>query len=334
MKTKLEIVVLAAIVVAIGLYLALREGDRTHYSLPTLPSVGADKISKIQIEGPQGSLTLEKRDTRWRIVPEDYPADPEKVDRVLEAVGDLTLTALVSETESYGRYELDDARKVSLRAWDGDRLVREVDIGKAAGTFQHTHVKLPGDPNVYHARGDFRMTVDKPMADFRDPSVMTFDAGAATSVQIQTAGGELRFDAKAETPEGREAGGDAESGEETPPAKVWSAPDGPAADAESLEAIVDFMAGLKADGFLEADPGKDGEEPAYRITVTAGEKTHTLSVYDAGEEAGSFPATASDSPYPFELSRFDGDDLRNHVDTLTKPPAPEEGEDGGGAPSD
>lgn len=327
MKLKKEYLVLAAIILALGLYLALRQTDRTLYELPDIPEVSAKKISKITINGPEGQVDLEKQDEKWRLLPQGYPADSDKVGRVLDAIDDLTLTAMVSESGNYARYELEGDKKVTLKAWDGDRLKREIDIGKAAGTFNHTHVKLPEDPKVYHARGDFRLVVDKPADEFRDKTVMRFDRTVAKAVEI-TADDQTLALALSEPPaEGDTAGNTSEENPdegETPEAPtVWTKADGGEADVEKVNAVIDFMADLKCDSFLEEDRKDALTDPAYRITVT-GDKAYTVSIFPkASEEATTYPALSSESPYPFELSQFDVDDLKGHIEGLTEVPSTE-----------
>lgn len=318
MRLKKEYLVLAAIIVALGLYLTLRNTDRTLYELPELPEVSAKRISKLDITGPEGKVVLEKQDEKWRILPQGYPADKDKVERVLDAIDDLTLTTLVSESENYARYELDEAKRVELKAWDGDKLKREIEIGKTAGTFKHTHVKLSGDPNVYHARGDFRHSVNNPLEEFRDKSVMAFDKTTAKSVEIMAEGKPIRLAMKEIPPaESNPSDTDENAGEKAPEIQtVWSTEDGKEADVEPINNIIRFMADLKCDGYLEETVKDTLTDPAYRVTVTA-DKTYTVSVFPkATEEANTYPAISSESPYPFELSQFDVDDLKKNIEAL------------------
>jgi hypothetical protein len=70
---------------------------------------------------------------------------PRLAQEMLDTLGGLTLTALVSESKNYALYELDDAQKANVKAWQGDQLKRDVDVGKAAPSFRHTFVRLAGD---------------------------------------------------------------------------------------------------------------------------------------------------------------------------------------------
>ena len=101
-----------------------------------------------------------KEGSDWKIVPENYSADPQKVKDMLAVVEGLTLTELISESKNYQRYDLDAKDSVRLKCWVKDGLRFELLIGKPAGSFNHTFVKLPEDDEVYHAKGNFRNKFD------------------------------------------------------------------------------------------------------------------------------------------------------------------------------
>ena len=54
MKIKKEYIILAAIILALALYLYFHEEQRTLYQLPVLPEVSAKDISKIEIDKVMG----------------------------------------------------------------------------------------------------------------------------------------------------------------------------------------------------------------------------------------------------------------------------------------
>ncbi|MFZ7124589.1 MAG: DUF4340 domain-containing protein [Desulfobacterales bacterium] len=328
MKLKKETIVLAVVIAALGLYIALRKTDRTLYELPSIPVVEAGEISRIEITGPQGKILLEKADDRWKLPPDGFDADAGKVDRLLDAIDDLALTALVSESGNYARYDLDHAKRVILKAWSGDRLVREIEVGKEAGTFNHTHVKLPEDPKVYHARGDFRPLVDRPLGDFRDKRVMTFDRTAAKVLDVAAGETPLRLTftetpAGGENPESdpEEAGTDSESKAGTNTA--WTTPEGREVEAAAVNDIIGFMADLECESFMDPSQKETLTDPMYRLTVTA-DKDYSVSIFPkASEEANTYPALSSESPYPFELSRWKVDDLKENIDAISGAPESE-----------
>ena len=186
MKFKKEYAILSVIIVALGLYLFFRNADRTTYTLPVLPAVDAQDLTKIEIGKGSRIVVLTRSDDGWTVSPGDYPADAGLVRPMLEALAGLTATTLISETKNYARYELDEEHQVRVSAYAGDRAVRTFHIGKAADTWRHTHITLADDPNVYHARGNFRMDFDQTVENLRDKTVLQFEKYAVKEIAIET----------------------------------------------------------------------------------------------------------------------------------------------------
>ena len=184
MKAKKEYLILIVIIIALGLYLVFRSPDRTQYELPQLPNVETAEITKIEVSKGDKSVVLKKEGDDWTIQPEGYPADGDKVKRMLEAVEQLAVTALVSESKSYSLYDLDDDKKITVKAWSGDKLQREFDLGKAASSFRHTFVRLAGDDRVYHGLGNFRGKFDQTIDNLRNKTVLSFDQEEIEGIRL------------------------------------------------------------------------------------------------------------------------------------------------------
>ncbi|MBW2563516.1 MAG: DUF4340 domain-containing protein, partial [Deltaproteobacteria bacterium] len=191
MKIKKEYIILAVIIAALLLYLSQRKTDRTLYKLPDVPEISNSNITKIEINKNSTPIILSKEGDLWTIGPKKYPADTLKVKNMLDVMGKLTLTALVSESKSYNRYNLDDDNKITVKAFDKDKLKLEFDIGKAASSFRHTFVKIAGDERVFHARGSFREKFDKTVDDLRDKTVLAFKINEIRELHISKGKNEM-----------------------------------------------------------------------------------------------------------------------------------------------
>lgn len=117
MKLKKEYFILAAILVALILYLALHRSNRTHYQLPELSEVTGKHISKLEITTAGNSIIFNQKDNTWNIEPNGYRADSTKVKNILNVIEKLKLTALVSESKNYIRYDLSNDKNIHVKAW-------------------------------------------------------------------------------------------------------------------------------------------------------------------------------------------------------------------------
>ena len=184
MKLKKEYIILAVIIIALSVYLYKRSSDRTLYQLPEIPKVARKDITKLRITRGKTAIVLNKKDDKWYIEPAGYPADANKVKDMLNALENFTLTALVSESKNYNRYELDDAQKTNVKVWQGDDLRLDFDLGKTAPSFRHTFVRPSGEERVFHAQGNLKNSFDVGMDQLRDKTVLAFNPADIQQVEI------------------------------------------------------------------------------------------------------------------------------------------------------
>jgi hypothetical protein len=315
MKQKKEYIVLVIVIVALALYLVLRKSDSTHYQMPQLAELTPKQISRIEVKAKDKSLELYKKDDRWYVGSKPYLADNKKVGEMLDVLVALKVTALVSESANYIRYDLSDDKKITLKAWAGDQLKRELEIGKVANTFQHTFIKLPKDRSVYHGRGNFRRNFDVNLDQLQDKTVFFFDKSKITEVVIQS-GGKSLIATKSEISKGasdQPAGnqGDAIKRENPHEDKktVWQAADGKKVDESELNSLFSILSGLSCERYIENRKKEDFKDPIFKVRLK-GIKAHTLSIFDKRDKkANEYPAVSSENSDPFILSNWTADKI-------------------------
>jgi hypothetical protein len=331
MKSKKEYLILGGIIILLALYLAFQKKDRTYYELPKLPEVKKADITALKITKADHAVELKKKDDKWMILPEKYPADSAKIDPMLDIITGLTVTAMVSESENYNRYELDDAKKISIQALAGDKTVRAFDMGKTAPSNQHTFIRLPDDKRVYHARENFKTKFDVTADALRDLTVLAFDKTQIQQIEIQAkAKKPLVLSMKqepveaavkpgeppAETPEGKPADEKAPDEPETPekqapPKTVWQSADGGAMKDTDVNSLLDSVSKLKCKEFIKDKTKADFTSPIYTVKLQ-GDKTYELSVFEKiKKDDNMYPAVSSESEYPFLLPQYKVEDLIN-----------------------
>lgn len=310
MKAKKEYLILVIIIIAAGLYLAFHKKDQTQYQLPEISKIERDAVTRLEIVTRGETIGLTKKGDRWLIAPQDYPADGAKVKSMLFALEDMILTDLVSESKAYVRYQLDDSQKITVKAWAGDKVVREFDIGKEAATYQHTFIRLPANPNVYHARGDFRRKFAESATDLRDREVLAFDPDALEKIRV-TSGPDTFVMTRRAVPQADQTG---EKPAET--AKpVWAGPDGQSVDSGVLDSFLSSINNIKCENYLEGRQKDEFEGPVFEIALE-GKQAFTLALFKKEKEKDTvLPATSSYNAYPFTLSN---DRLESWQKTFSK----------------
>ena len=321
MKLKKEYGILVAIIVALVLYLVFREQEKTHYRLPKLPRVAGTEISKIEISKANTSVVLSKKDNTWHIDPKGYSVDSRKIKEMLTTIEKLTVTALVSESKNYSRYDLGNDKKITVRAWAGDNLRREFDVGKTAPSFRHTFVKIAGDDRVYHARDNFRGKFDRSTEDLWDRTVLSFERTEIEGIQITKGEQSILLGRKQIPPE---ISTDQKPEVENPPPSrlqiVWENPDGKKGDESTINRLLVTLSNLRCEKYLEGHKKDEFSNPIYTLTLK-GAQDYSLSIFTkSAKEATSYPAISSQSNFPFLLTDRQAEGImKNPEEMLEKP---------------
>jgi len=333
MKLKKEYIILPVIIAALVLYLVLHKSDRTHYTLPHPDKVAAKQIDKIEIKKGDHTIGLIKKDDAWLIGEKAFPANRSKTDKMLDVISDFTISALVSESENYTRYELDAPQKITVKAFEGNTLRRAFDLGKEAATFQHTFVKLPENPNVYHARGNFRSTFDQTVSDLRDKVVLTFKNDDIKEIVVKRNEKTIHLKQKevddssrpapkekdTKTSEDQKPAKDEKTEPPAPKKKVWESTDGEKVKENEINNFLRMLSHYECNAFMEDKTKEDLTAPLTQITLKdAGE--HTLTLFaKLDKDAKKTPAITSANAYPFFLSDSQVDNLNKKIDVLIEP---------------
>jgi hypothetical protein len=313
MRLKKQHVILLGVIAILLIYLLLGTGrNKISYKVPRLTQLAQEEITKVEIFKADQSLVLSGQEEDWLILPQEYPADPVKVRDMLETISGLTLTELAAEKENYERYELDEGGRIRVKAYSGEQVVREFDIGKVPSTYRHTFVRLADDTKVYYARESFRSRFDQEIKDLRHKVVMTFDKNEISEIRITQAGETMTLSktmvpVEPESKPADQEGEDPETATVPEPAEqeAWVTSEGKTADNNTLDAILSEMSDLRCDEFLEEDISEQEQEPVFAITVK-GSKDFTLRIFTKQDDdaAAKYPALSSESPYAFLLSTY------------------------------
>lgn len=314
---KKEYFLLFAAIAVLSAYLMLTGRDRTQYELPEIPGVEKKAISKIEVGKKDHQLVLNRADDAWKIGPEKYPADPTKIEAMLDALSGLTLTAMVSESKTYDRFDLTDDKKIQVKGFSGPnpQPVIQFGVGKAAATRQHTFVLIPGDDRVYHGRGNFRPAFDADVDGLRDKTIFKIAARDINDVIIHKGGDTLMLSRQPIVPEKK----DGESGENAGEQKSgfkWVSASGQEADQAELNKLFSDLSDVKCQKFIYDKP-KDGfSNPVYTVTVKS-DREYTLSVYEKrNPDDGEFPATSSENDSPFLLPKWTAEKIMDGFEKL------------------
>jgi hypothetical protein len=317
MKIKKEYFILAGVMAALILYLVLHRSDRTHYKLPAITGVSGKQISKLEIGKADKTLVLNKKDNTWYIDPKGYPADSDKVKNMLDVIEKLTLTALVSESKNYVRYDLTDDKKITVKAWNGKTLSREFDIGKAANTYQHTFVRLATDFNVYHARGNFRRKFDQTVDELRDKTVLSYTQKHIREITLTKDKKTITLTQKQiSEQEGKKKDKPDKTSEKPETKIVWQDTEGKKTDTAKVDRLLSSLNSLECETYINDAKKDDFKNPTCAV-VLKGDKEYSLSVFaKKDKDAKTYPAISSENDYPFLLTESQVESIKSKIEDV------------------
>ena len=302
MKLKKELFILVAVIIGLSVYLFVRKQDRALYDLPKLPPVAGSEITRIEITGPRSNLVLNRDDKGWSIGDQKVAASKSKVQQMIDTIEDLALTELISTSGDNVRYDLTPDKKIQVKAWTGDTLVREFDIGKTAPSFRHTFVRIADNPNVYNARDNFRSKFDQELADLRDMQVLSFPVSEIQQVQVTRGSESLLLERRESALEQSTSEPTDEAA--TAPVKaelIWQTAEGVKANQARLDSFLTTLSQLNCDSYVAERSKEDFSSPVYHIRVK-GAQDYELAIFGKlGEDADKHPAISSQNAYPFYL---------------------------------
>lgn len=317
MKSKKEYILAGIVIIILAAYLVIHKTDKTHYELPVIPELSQADITSITISKTNQTIELKKKDDKWVIYPKKYPADNAKVDAMVDIIKSLKVTALVSESKNYNRYELDPKHKISVQAGSGEKVLRGFDMGKAAPSNRHTFIKLPDDDSVYHARESFRNKFDTTIDALRDNTVLTVDKDQIQQIAIKDKDGNLVLSMKKVPVEVKVASESEKPGKSknTAPQKnitpelVWQDADGKPVKESDINNLFANISNLKCQSYIVDKTKADFIDPMYILTMT-GTKTYILSVFEKiNKDDDAYPAISSENDYPFMLPAYKMDNM-------------------------
>lgn len=321
MKIKKEYILLAVIIIALSVYLYMRNTDKTHYTLPVLPEVNGKDISKIEIIQSEKAIILSNTDGEWKIEPNQYIADSKKVKEMVDILENLTLSTLVSESKSYNRYDLHEDKKISIKAWSGEIVSREFDIGKTASSNNHTFVKLSDDPRVFHARENFRKKFDQIVENLRDKSVLTFEKNEIQEIHLTKGETSLVLSLKQspiEITPVKEETSEGKTPEKTEP--IWLTADGKKGDKTKINSLLSTLSSLTCEKYIEDKKKEDLLNPICTLLVK-GPQEYSISIFEKPDkETNNHPAVSSENDYPFWLSDWRAKKILINPDEILEKP--------------
>ena len=257
MKTR-NLVILSAIVIALGAYIFLFERHQPSSEEVrdaadrVLRDFDRDRVTGLLVDGDGGRLRLEKADGSWRIAePIEFPADESTVSSTLGSLANLDADRRLPLAEvSLADFGLEPpTATVTLRMDDGSEV--SVAVGSEMPLGSRRALRVAGADELVIAPGWFATDLERDLDDWRSRDVVDLRADQVASIDIQAGEDSIRA---------------VRIGER------WQllSPLEDLADRDHLQALVSDLGALRIEEFLDdtADPAALGlDQPEYELLI-------------------------------------------------------------------
>ena len=253
------------------------------------PDFNKENVTKIEITASGETTTLAKENNQWLVASmENYPADAEGIEDVLDKVTELKTTGLVSSNpEKQAQFEVDSSGTEAKLLDAGGNVQAHLFLGKTTPGYLSSYVRTADSNNVYVGKGNLKATFDKGTRTWKDRTIFSFNKGDVTHLSIKSEEEEIELEMDAEG--------------------KWqmTKPEAIAAVEPELDALLDSLSDLDTDDFADASDlseyGLDAPKSSVLAKLNDGS---TRLLHIGNEESGKHYVKREDKDPVFMLFQY------------------------------
>jgi hypothetical protein len=293
----------AFVVLAVIAFVALRQpekGERASDHPRPIPTLNPVEITTLEVTKGGVTTTIKNEGGIYKVTaPVSFPADQAAAKTAFEALGKMDVSDLVTQQEAKQvEFEVDDKSGVRLVAKHDGKVLADLIVGKGVGA--GTMVRPAGTVDVWRASGINKFTFDKGPTDWRDKSIITFQATEVEKLDVASRDGAKISLKKTGTKAGNEDKWDVVSSSVKIEKLDNGVPNG------IVTALANWKANDFADGTTLTAAGLDA--PSLTVTVgLKGGKSVTALIGNKTKTAEDFYVKKADAPQIFLVKRFNLD---------------------------
>ena len=253
----------------------------------------SEEIHKLEIQGLDISVNAHLLNSVWVLGDRSYPADQGSLIRMVDTVKSIRTDHLISRKEDAERYELTADKALIVKVYSNDEPLRVLRIGKESESGRGVYFSVEGVPGIFLSLENLRSTFSKTEADLRNKQMLSLTLAEITSLTVEGPG--LRYTLFKDSSQGGSA---------------WSIQDlNLPLDQSRVEQYVSQLVRINAISFPE-ETSLTGRNPSWRFNLKTQGKSYILDLFDpSGEDNTAYPMLVSESPYPFNVSKYKAEEL-------------------------
>ncbi len=171
---------LIILAILIGVFLVVKftgNKGRSKSFRTELVSVDTAKVTKVEIESPEGITVLTKNEGQWMVDVEtgSKKAVNNTVRSMLSTLNSVEPSRLASRTEDKWKDFSVDSAGIRVKVYEGSKLTGDIVLGRFGVEGQrsfYTYVRLSEDKDTYVANNFMKMSISTKPEDFRNSNIL------------------------------------------------------------------------------------------------------------------------------------------------------------------
>jgi len=188
MKIRKNLVIPFAAIIILGLYLVFNTTGKMNYKIPRFKAIEPQTIDKIEITNNKGTINLYSDNGVWRFNPDNYRAEPSKIESMLTFLENPQFADMVSDTNNYQNYGLEDKKYIHIKAGikgnSSEKPDREFFIGDLNQSKKFAFIRTPDNKAVFTVRANIQKIFDINENDLLNKQILRIDSSNIDKIEI------------------------------------------------------------------------------------------------------------------------------------------------------
>lgn len=254
-----------------------------------------EEIDSLQIN----DLRIYKENGTWVLGEKKYIANETKVQNLVNDVKEIKLLGTASSSQKNAeRYGLTDEEKIVVKAFNGEKLLRTIYVGKNTSTNSQSYICVDDKNSIYLAQNALHTNFSVDLDSLRKTEIFSFDSNSVLELDLMSSKGNFVL-AKNIAQGSSEV---SESSWNLVKSENSELKTGDALDNQKVESWVKSISNLQANKWLSDDfvLPKTADVSLKIITST---KTYSVDLYFQDDEQDVI-CSSSESPYAFKVQSY------------------------------
>ncbi|MDA3939882.1 MAG: DUF4340 domain-containing protein, partial [Spirochaetia bacterium] len=278
-------------IIILGLYLIFNNTGKMNYTIPKFSPLETQTITYIEIKSLADTIKLYSDNGVWKITPSNLRIEPSKVAEMLLFLENPDFIDMVSDTNNYQNYGLDEGEFINITAnTEKNNIknpIRELYIGDLNVSSKFAFIRRADNNSVFTTGANIKKLFDTTEKDLIDKTILDIDTNKIDKIELIE----------------KEKKNTINKSVDSDNKDVWKTVSGLTLDTKAMDQSLRYLVNSRFDSYTET-AGNNTNSNIFTITLYEGDRAHNLSIMTKGEK--SYTGNSTFAGKDFVLSENTG----------------------------